>query len=323
MSDTNWKPALGLGTLAFLLLLWWHSARPSADAAENDRPSSSSRNDSIAAIRMTPTATDLPGLQNTMQLTPRIYSGGEPQGPQAFERLHAMGIRTVVSVDGIRPDVESARRNHLRYVHIPIGYDGVNKQAVGSLARLVKEADGPFYIHCHHGHHRGPAAAAVAAILAEALSNGEAIEALNRAGTSQDYAGLWRDVRHCQPLAAETDWPELVEVAEVDSLAAAMARIDRTYHLLGQCQAAGWQTPSDHPDLVPAKLAILLREGFRESQRHLEDKSGQQLQHWMIESEAFASDLQHAIEESDSAAADGHLVQLKQSCKQCHVRFRN
>ena len=144
---------------------------------------------------------DHAGLRNVMRVSDRIYSGSEPHGEDGFASLERMGIKTVVSVDGARPNVEEARKHGLRYVHIPIGYDGIPEQAGAALARLVKEVDGPVYVHCHHGRHRGPAAA-VACIASGATQGKEALGILEKAGTSKDYMGLWRDVEKYKPPTA-------------------------------------------------------------------------------------------------------------------------
>src|SRR6185369_3881462 len=105
--------------------------------------------------------TELPGLHNVLLAADGIYSGSEPHGEEAFAGLAKMGIKTILSVDGARPDVELARQHGLRYVHVPIGYDGISPSAGETLAAAAREAQGPLYVHCHHGKHRGPSATAV------------------------------------------------------------------------------------------------------------------------------------------------------------------
>ena len=97
-------------------------------------------------------------------MTERLYSGSEPHGEEGIASLKELGVKTIVSVDGAKPAVETARKYGMRYVHIPIGYDGVPEEAGQSLARLMREAETPIYVHCHHGKHRGPAAVAVACV---------------------------------------------------------------------------------------------------------------------------------------------------------------
>src|SRR5581483_3702797 len=66
-----------------------------------------------------------PGLKNAHRLTDRVLSGAQPEANVAFRELAALGVKTVISVDGAAPDVASAHKAGLRYVHLPIGYDGI------------------------------------------------------------------------------------------------------------------------------------------------------------------------------------------------------
>src|SRR5687767_7758627 len=211
---------------------------------------------------------DPPGLHNLMKVTKRLYSGSEPHGEEGIASLKEMGVKTIVSVDGAKPAVETARKYGMRYVHIPIGYDGVPEEAGQSLARLMREAETPIYVHCHHGKHRGPAAVAVACVAEGDMTGKEALSILVRAGTSKDYSGLWRDVDAYTPPPADAELPELVEVAEVGSFTAAMAQVDRAFDNLKLCREAKWSVPPDHPDLVPAQEALLLQEGLHEAGRN-------------------------------------------------------
>ena len=263
-------------------------------------------------------------VHNLLHVGKQIYSGGEPHDDNAFAELANMGVKTVVSVDGATPDIETARKYGLRYVHIPIGYDGVDQEAGLLLAKLVREADGPFFIHCHHGRHRGPAAAAIACIAAGDTDNQGAIGILERAGTNKGYAGLWRDVGEYRIPAADATIPDLVEIAEVDSFSAAMAKIDRAYDNLKLCRDAQWAAPSDHPDLVPAQEALLLKEGLRESARNLVEGYDAQMKTWLTESEALARELETTLESGGPPGKVERQFQgLEDSCKQCHQKFRN
>jgi protein tyrosine phosphatase (PTP) superfamily phosphohydrolase (DUF442 family) len=101
----------------------------------------------------------LGGLHNVYRITNHLYSGSSPEGEEGFRSLQKFGIKTIISVDGARPDVAMAHTYHLRYVHLPFGYDGIPRQRILELAKAVRDLPGPVYIHCHHGKHRGPAAA--------------------------------------------------------------------------------------------------------------------------------------------------------------------
>lgn len=264
-------------------------------------------------------------LDHLLQHTPRIYSGGEPSGKDAFAAIAELGVRTVVSVDGIRPDVETAETHGLRYVHIPIGYDGISCEAGRSLANLIKTAPGPFYIHCHHGKHRGPAAAAICCIAGGQMGGEEALKVLRQAGTSRDYDGLWRDVRSFRPPAEDEPLPPLRSVAEVGSLAGAMATIARAWDRLERCRDAGWRPPPDHPDLVPEQEALLIEESFHEAIRRRDRDGGEhaRLLDAMRRSESDAVQLRRSLADGDHEAAAERMRSLKSRCQRCHETFRH
>ena len=90
-----------------------------------------------------PGAADIRGIENVFRLSPRLYSGGDPHGAEAFAALKALGIKTIISVDGATPDVEAARKLGLRYVHLPIGYDGVPREQAVRIVKAVKTLPGP------------------------------------------------------------------------------------------------------------------------------------------------------------------------------------
>jgi hypothetical protein len=229
----------------------------------------------------------------------------------------------VVSVDGARPQLELAKKYGLHYVHIPIGYDGVPQEAGQSLARLVREGEGPFFIHCHHGKHRGPAAAAIACVAAGATDGKTALTILERAGTGKNYKGLWRDVENYQPPAKDARLPELVEAAKVSSMTAAMAQVDRAKDNLQLCKDAKWSVPPDHPDIAPTQEALILREALRETGRHLTGDYDDEFKAILSEAELVAGGLESALRDNQLEAADQHFDKLLKSCKDCHARYRD
>ncbi len=171
-------------------------------------------------------------LPNAWRITPKVISGGLPEDDAAFAELAALGVKTVISVDGMTPDVATAKKHGLRYVHLPHGYDQVPVERGHELARAVKDLPGPIYIHCHHGKHRSPSAAVVACIEAGELpaEAGEAI--LRSAGTNPNYRGLYDSVRKARPLPAgelSRLKVEFREVSPIPPLAAAMVELERAF----------------------------------------------------------------------------------------------
>lgn len=296
---------------------------PLAEPPEANPSSNETSATNIVPREGGPNDEDYPALQNLLQITDKIYCGGEPQGDDAFASLTRLGIRVIVSVDGAKPKIETARNHGLRYVHVPIGYEGVGKQAGLSLARLVRHVDGPFYFHCHHGQHRGPAAAAIACVASGDVDGKAALKILQHAGTSKGYAGLWRDVENYQSPRADVELPELVEVAEVDSFAATMARIDRAFDNLKRCRDANWAPPDDYPDLVPAQEALLLKEGLRECARNLTDDFGDEFRIRLANAESLAQRLEDSLTANNADRFAQQFRAIGKSCKQCHGKYRN
>src|SRR4051812_49835968 len=69
-------------------------------------------------------------LESFYQLSPQVYSSGQPQGDKDFSALAKLGIKVIISVDGVVPDVEGAKKHGIRSFHLPMGYNGVPKQEV-------------------------------------------------------------------------------------------------------------------------------------------------------------------------------------------------
>src|SRR4051812_27897995 len=75
-----------------------------------------------------PPLPDQTHLANAHVVTAKVISGAQPEGDESFKALEDLGVRTIVSVDGAAPDVGTARRYGLRYVHLPITYSGVTPE---------------------------------------------------------------------------------------------------------------------------------------------------------------------------------------------------
>lgn len=262
-------------------------------------------------------------LPHLLKLSDQIFSGGEPRDEADFRQLAKLGVKTIVSVDGIKPDVDAARRYELRYVHIPIGYDGIDEHARLSLAKLVREAEGPFYIHCHHGLHRGPAAAAVACMADGTADRREAREILERAGTSKSYQGLWKAVENYHAPPTDAALPELVEVAKIDTFTTAMANLGRAWEGLEACRDANWQTSPNHPDLQPVHQALLVKEALVESRRGLKKFADQDFREQLAAAEKAARELELALTVGNRAEVAQQYERLSRSCTNCHGKFRD
>jgi hypothetical protein len=94
------------------------------------------------ATLQVPTKIAAEHLPNAYRVHERVISGGLPEEGAAFQELESLGVKTIISVDGARPDVALAKAHGMRYVHLPHGYDGVPNQRMLQLAKAVRELPG-------------------------------------------------------------------------------------------------------------------------------------------------------------------------------------
>jgi len=271
--------------------------------------------------------TDLPGLENVLELRPGLISGGEPRGDAGYASLRSLGIKTVVSMDAVAPDATRSGADGIRVVHLPIGYEGVSEQRAAQLAAAVRDLPRPIYVHCHHGKHRGPAALCVGAIGAGLISHAEAVSFMERAGTSPSYHGLWRDTDSASPL----DDADLAGLARAlpatdvpEGTAGAMALIDRAHERLWLVHDNGWSVPEDHPDLAPASDAGLIHNLLRSLTDSEEiDVHGQAYAAMLEEATDYAASLEQAIRSGDHTGSTDSLNLLLDSCVDCHSGYQD
>ena len=259
----------------------------------------------------------VPGIERVMRVEDSLLVGSAPD-PNAYRALRELGVRVVLSVDGMPPDLEIIRSLGLRSVHLPIEYGGIEPDRIRSLVRLLGERPGLIYVHCHHGRHRAPAVAAILWMLRTGATPESARRILEQAGTSPTYPGLWDAVRtHVAPVGACADAPLPARV-EVAGVAASMVAIDRLRDRLDD-----WAERSAG---ASGAEAVLLLEHLREMKRL--DPGGH------AEQAGWAVDLRASITAAEAlAAATGTggspqprqelLDRLDASCIGCHARHRD
>jgi len=293
---------------------------------------------------------DYPGIHNAVAYHEGFISGGVPEGDAGFDTLRAMGVRTVISVDGAATDVARARARGMRYVHLPIGYDGFDAVRRMELVRAVRDAmrDGPVYLHCHHGKHRSAGAAGTIGVSLGWITNDEAAALMKVSGTAEGYKGLWACTAKAAPMmsalidAARADFPE---VTKPDSMTAAMVTIDEVFDRLKIVEKNGWTVPKDHPDLAPAADAGKLADLYRllDGDSHvtaLDDDARKDFRALLAAGSERAGALETMLAagapkstgaaESDEAAIAEHrkklsaaMKQITANCKDCHVKYRD
>jgi len=273
------------------------------------------------------------GITNFFKLSDGIYSGSAPEG-EGFATLKKLGIKTIITVDGTKPNVQGAKKFGLRYVHLPFGYDGIPRKQALALVKAASKLPKPIYVHCHHGMHRGPAGAAIICEGTENWTTNQASAWLKQAGTATNYLGLYKSVATFRP-PSKSELEKLPnnfpEISEISPLADAMVEIDGRFDNLKLIQKASYEQPPTHPDLVPAHEALLLEELFKELNRSDEiKKRDQDFLRKLNDAENAVDKLRLAMESKPKTLSDAEKAKLSlafdhvtRTCAACHKAHRN
>jgi protein tyrosine phosphatase (PTP) superfamily phosphohydrolase (DUF442 family) len=287
-------------------------------------PLRGSKADAAEPLPLTVTApVDLAGLENVLHVSEKIYSGGVPMEDAGFQSLGKLGIKTIITVDGAKPDVARAKAAGMRYVHLPFGYDGCPVPTANAIAKAVRDLPGPVYIHCHHGKHRSPVAAAMASTVLDGITGEEAINILERAGTDKNYTGLYEDVRTYRPpgkVALDRLKVEFPEIARTPELVDAMVAVEMRHDCLLKLQKDGWRSTDTHP----AHEALQLQELFTELNRTGDTQMRPaDYRKWMRQAEVNGKALETALRAGNMDEASAKLGRLTAGCASCHAKYRN
>lgn len=265
------------------------------------------------------------GIENFFQVSDRVYSGGEPTAA-GLEHLQQLGVKLVLSVDGLEPDHAAAEKRGMKYIHIPMGYAGIDPKQLQDFVTLMAHFDGKMFVHCHHGKHRGPAAVAACLIIAQKMTREEGMQFMRQAGTGQHYHGLWKsiaemDVKDYRP----QDFSTLFVRPKEKSLAQWMAELDRA-----------WEMVQPEPENPTAPLAqtqlLIIAEAFRESARvvHIgrENQYGnperkERLKDWLTDCEQRTAAIAKLTQSQAHEKARDSLKTLAEQCVSCHQEYRN
>lgn len=275
-----------------------------------------------------PAKADDHGIHNYFKLSEHLFSGAQPENDADFAQLAADGVKVVISVDGSTPDVEAAKRHGLRYVHVPIGYDGIPPEKAIQLSKAFTSLEGPFFVHCHHGKHRGPAACSIGRILLDKVTPEVAVAEMKRAGTDPKYRGLYEVPAEFKTPTAEelAKVGDLPSVAPVPAMQEAMVEADHRWDRIRAIRQAKWGVPKDHPDVDPAHEATMLAEWFRELARRPESVAhGEAFVAWLKDTETAAVALSKAVEKGkiDAPAAEAAFDEAQAACTACHGVHRD
>ena len=281
---------------------------------------------------------DSPDLHNVFQLSDNIISGGEPHSEEALKKIADMGVKTILSVDGKVPDQETAAKYGMRYVHVPIQYSGIDVQERLHIAKTFRELEGPFYVHCFHGKHRGPAAAAIGRVVLDGVPRERAVAEMRQwCGTSKKYQGLYETIaRAAMPTPEDTQliqW-KFPAAHEFRGIRHAMIGISRIHDHLKALKGRDWAVDPNHPDLNASNETAQLIGIFKIAKATSEaEMKPEDYRVWMRESVEASEALLEVLraepapdaadygtwKESASAAFD----EVNTLCIRCHEPYRN
>lgn len=277
---------------------------------------------------------EYPGLHNVFFLSKSIVSGSEPHGSEALIELQRMGIKTILSVDGSEPEAKEAAALGMRYVHVPIQYKGISEDETLRIAKTFRELEGPFYVHCFHGKHRGPAAAAIGRVVLDGAPRETAVAEMRQyCGTSKNYEGLYRAVA----VAALPDSGSTASYAygfesvhAPKGVVGAMVPIARAHDHIDVLISNEWAIDPEHPDVDALNEAQKLEDSFRFALTLEEVLAGKQDQlDWFKSSLAESTQLVAALQRmraGEAAAGDEAkklFKSIKATCNSCHEVYRN
>ena len=280
------------------------------------------------SIDKLPDLPDLPDLHHLFRFGPDVINGSAPEGDEAFASLRKLGIKTIISVEAAAPDVERAKTAGIRYVHLPIGYDKVPAEQGRKIAKAVRDLPGPVYIHCYHGVHRSPAAAAYIMVLRRQCSAEQAIAGMKLAKVGEKYPGLYASVQAAAPVtdkeldAVPDDFPA---IAETEGLEDAMSKIGRHWDNLKLFAGNDFKPLTDHPDLAIERETEIMADllEYLARSRSLREEHDAQFNGYLDDAYTASLSLKKIFNEQ---AADGPAAQyqkLATSCKDCHRAYRD
>ncbi|MEI6234506.1 MAG: hypothetical protein WCT04_15745 [Planctomycetota bacterium] len=270
-----------------------------------------------------------PHLPNVRKVTDKILAGARPEEEETFKALSELGVKTIISLDGAKPNLEVAEKYGMRYVHLPITYAQVTEQQGKEIAKALMEMPGKIYAHCPQGINRSAAAVATACVVNRTFTLEQAQRLLKAFGTSKNYKGLVTSVEKAQaakPGELESMKVEFVSSKKVPELADAMVGMDHNWENLVREQKAKWGAPPDHPSLDPAVDSRELYAHYFELKNLASIKNKPADFHTTLHTGTLATQALAEIlrvKPVDTQLADAAHARVKQSCQECHKAHRD
>lgn len=262
-------------------------------------------------------------IENCFEVTPGLFSGGSPETEADFAELAKLGVTHLISVDGKPPLIDLAKKHNLKYIHLPIGYGQLASKTMAQIAAAMPESpETKVFIHCHHGKHRGPAAAAIACQYSKGLSSEKALAWLKVAGTSPDYPGLFDAVRAfpaIQKADVEKYRGTFVDAVPPPPLVESMLTIDEQFDAI----TAAIKTSTPESLTKARTTATLLKEGLTELGREKHTAKADLFAKHLAESLDATKQLEASLKPGSAENPTKILAMVKGTCAKCHHETRD
>lgn len=281
----------------------------------------------ISANKMKPIAVE--GVQQLVAYSEHIISGAKPSTPIGFESLSALGVRTILCVDGVAPDSGAAEKIGIATIHIPLKYSQPTASQILDIVTAISREykQHPIYIHCHKGKHRSAVAAAIACIALGECTVEEAKERMLVSETSIGYTGLWNAVelqKKIQPEILEKHTKVFPSQVQPEELVDQMIDLENALDAFERIQIAHWKANKDKRTIAGAEIAGMMADTFRVMDTDsTTSKYPPLFQKELIDAISATSALEEAIlKSSKPEKLDSLLAKVEHSCISCHEAFR-
>ena len=148
-----------------------------------------------------------PGLKNFHRVSADLYRGEQPE-QEGMRQLHAMGIKTIVSLRKFHSDRDEIGDLPLGYERIPMSGVSPDDEEVVRFLKIVTDSQRlPVFVHCQHGSDRTGLMCAVYRIIVQGWEKSEAIRELREGGfgfNEKYFQSILRYLEAMDPAAMRT-----------------------------------------------------------------------------------------------------------------------